>query len=81
MKSETTIIDKEDRHYPDLLKQIKKAPEKLFARGDLKLLNSKCIAIVGSRKCSDYGIKMAQNISRQLLKNGITVVSGLATRN
>lgn len=72
------IIKKEDKDYPKQLLQIKDPPEKLYIRGNEKLLNNKCIAIVGSRVCSEYGVKYAREFSKMLSQEGYTIISGLA---
>lgn len=76
MKDKTITI--EDSIYPALLKQIKNPPQTLYAMGNIELLTSDCVAIVGSRVCSNYGEKMAEKFSYELAKKDITVVSGMA---
>jgi DNA processing protein len=71
----------ENKNYPELLRKIKKPPEQLYALGDVTLLKSNCIAVVGSRHCSEYGNKMAAKFAKSLSESGITIVSGLAIRN
>ncbi|MYY43944.1 DNA-processing protein DprA [Elizabethkingia anophelis] len=57
----------------------KNSPKELFYRGDFSLLETdRRIAVVGSRKVSDLGIKRAEFISKYLVEIGIVVVSGLA---
>ena len=70
-----TILDKE---YPYKLKEIYDPPVVLYTIGDVNLLNSKSIGIVGSRDCSLYGKNVTIYFSRKLASNEITVVSGLA---
>lgn len=66
--------------YSELLRQPEVgAPYVFYYRGNQKLFASDCIAVVGTRACSDYGKRMTQNIAGTLAENGITVVSGLAT--
>lgn len=50
----------------------------LFYAGDLDLARRPAVAIVGSRKVSDAGAKRAWQLARDLVKNGVVVVSGLA---
>ena len=71
-------INFSDKEYPQELLKIKKYPKKLFVKGNVNLLNNKCIAIVGSRNASEYGLKVAKEFAKELSKNNITVVSGLA---
>ena len=72
------IIDKYCSDYPKNLKNISNSPDKLYVIGNEKLLNNRSIAIVGSRKCSEYGVKYAKKFAKEISKEGITVVSGLA---
>ena len=71
-------ITQEDSIYPSLLKQIKSPPEILYAVGNISLLNTNCIAVVGSRKHSEYGQKATKLFVKGLVKNNITIVSGMA---
>lgn len=72
------IIKKEDKAYPELLKEIPDPPEALYCIGDTELLKSKGLAVVGSRKCSEYGRTTAMRIGKTAAGNGITVISGMA---
>lgn len=75
------IIKKEDKNYPDKLRKIKQPPETLYVLGNEKLLQNPSLAIVGSRNCSEYGIKYAKQFSKDIAETGITIISGLAIRN
>ncbi|MCL2342207.1 MAG: DNA-protecting protein DprA [Firmicutes bacterium] len=79
MKYKTINI--EDAEYPDSLRAIHKPPRKLYGIGDVSLLKSNCVAVVGSRHCTDYGYKTAEIFAGSLSGKGVTVVSGLAIRN
>ena len=70
-----TILDEE---YPDSLKQITKPPFVLFYHGDISLLKkeNKC-AVVGSRKCTEYGLYYTNEFVKKLC-NDFVIVSGLA---
>jgi DNA processing protein len=76
--AEFTTIYKEDESYPELLRQIADPPAQLYCRGDISLLNSFCIGVVGTRKASDYGRQACSDIVGHLAASGITIVSGLA---
>ena len=67
-----------DEDYPFLLKQISDPPLILYFSGNKKFLKRPCLAVVGSRKCSRYGLDMARQICRELSAKGLTIVSGLA---
>lgn len=57
----------------------KHAPESLYIEGDHSLLTEGLkIAVVGSRKASELGLKRAAAFAKVLVKNDIIVVSGLA---
>ncbi|MGL4362664.1 MAG: DNA-processing protein DprA [Cellulosilyticaceae bacterium] len=72
------IITIKEEQYPKLLKEIPDAPMCIFVKGNAQALNKPMIAIVGSRKCSEYGFDVAKYLGKMLSLNGITVVSGLA---
>lgn len=72
------IINLFDELYPDKLKNIYDKPVILFAKGNLKLLRKKSIAIVGCRECSLYGKKVALELAFELAKQNICIISGLA---
>ncbi len=75
------IIDINNENYPDTLRDIQEPPRKLYVLGDVALLSKKPLAIVGARKCTEYGRKQGTKFSYNLAKEGITIVSGLAVRN
>lgn len=66
-----------DRDYPEKLKQIEDYPLGLFYRGELPGMN-KAIAIVGSRIPTVYGVEMAGYFARELARNKVSVISGMA---
>src|SRR5581483_4296127 len=73
------VITLEDEDYPELLREIHDPPIALYVRGDLtKAYARPCLAVVGSRRCSTYGVNAAQMLARELAANGITIVSGVA---
>ncbi len=68
-----------DTRYPELLKRISDPPAQLYCRGNIALMDSFCVGVVGTRKASDYGRQACGDIAGQLAQNGVTIVSGLAT--
>lgn len=64
--------------YPNLLKEIDYPPLVLYCKGDISLLNSKCLAIVGTRRPTRYGRETTYMFSSNLARSGLTIVSGLA---
>ncbi|EKE16102.1 MAG: hypothetical protein ACD_11C00030G0010 [uncultured bacterium] len=77
-KENISLITLNDPDYPRLLKEIHNPPYILYIKGDASLLNSPCLAVVGSRKYTSYGHQVANAFGRDLASAGITVVSGLA---
>ena len=68
-----------DEGFPDSLKTISRPPFCLFYHGDISLLDCKMnsIAVVGSRKYSEYGKNCTNNLVKDLAKE-LTIVSGMA---
>ena len=64
--------------YPPRLRDAKYPVELLYFRGAWELTDSPSIAIVGSRKPSEDGVRRAKRLAREAVKCGFTVVSGLA---
>ena len=72
------ILTIDDPAYPAQLRQIKDPPKKLYYAGDLTLLGTRMVAVVGSRKFTAYGRRVAAKIAGRLAACGVTVVSGMA---
>ncbi len=72
------IIEQTDLKYPLKLLEIQNPPKQLYIEGNTELLNMPSIAIVGSRKATDYGRKYAGVFAKKLAKAGICIVSGMA---
>lgn len=73
-----SIVSQLDDAYPQVLKETFDAPAFLFCRGNLSLLNTKCIAIIGTREPSQDGKTIGYNITKWFSNNNWTIVSGLA---
>lgn len=67
-----------DEGYPQLLKQIYDPPIILYYKGQVDVLNTKSLAVVGTRKMTGYGRAVTENFVRGLASAGLTIVSGLA---
>ena len=67
-----------NENYPHRLKQIDKAPVLLYTAGEFTDADEQSIAIVGTRSSSEYGHKATQELVSELVKYGLTIVSGLA---
>ncbi len=68
----------DDEHYPPLLRTIHDPPPLLYVRGDPACLLEAHLAVVGSRRASAAGLRIAQSLSGQLASAGVHVCSGLA---
>ena len=64
--------------YPPRLAGVVAPPPLLYFRGDWSPSDENAIGIVGSRSCTSYGLRIATQLARGLVRAGFTVVSGLA---
>ena len=71
-------IDIESSDFPARLRDILDPPLQLYCMGDISLLNTDSVSVVGSRKYTLYGKTIAEMIGKRLGECGIPVVSGLA---
>ena len=73
------FITYHEKKYPKLLKEIYNPPPLLYFKGNLKENNKENrLAVVGSRKHSNYAQKIIEKILPEIIKNKIEIVSGLA---
>jgi DNA processing protein len=72
------IIPFSDDAYPRALLALYDAPPLLYVKGELPSEGGRCLAVVGTRKPSDYGLSQCRALLRSLAPSGLTVVSGLA---
>jgi len=73
-----TLVTLDDPAYPMRLAEIYDPPLALFVRGELHQADEHCLAIVGTRRPTPYGVRMAERFAREVAQRGITVVSGMA---
>lgn len=71
-------ISYDDEKYPKMLKKIYKPPKKLYIRGNTDNLNTRCLAVIGSRNSTEYGEKWCKYFVKEFVKSDITIVSGMA---
>jgi DNA processing protein len=72
------VLTPGDAGFPPALREIPDAPTLLFAAGRLDLLETPCVAIVGSRSHTRYGGEVCRHFASGLARCGLTVVSGMA---
>ena len=64
--------------FPDRLRCIHNPPYSIYFKGRLPDEHRKAVAIVGTRRCSEYGRSMAEKLGEELAKHQIPVISGMA---
>ncbi|AIT09353.1 DNA-binding protein [Candidatus Francisella endociliophora] len=77
-KPQNHIVTILDKNYPKNLRELPDAPFIIYCSGNLTLLDSPQLAIVGARNYSTYGKNVTDKICHDLSKSKITVTSGLA---
>jgi DNA processing protein len=77
-EQQAVYLTPEDEAYPERLLQIYDPPPVLWVRGDVRQLARPGIAVVGTRQPSPYGAGMAEMLSRDLARRGMTIMSGMA---
>lgn len=70
-----TVLSIGTEGYPPQLENVEKAPRNLYVIGDPKALRE-CVAIVGARKATPYGLGCAETFARMSANKGVCVVSG-----
>lgn len=78
-KNQIELIAMDDARYPSLLRDIPLPPVLLTAQGNLKLMETLTLTIVGARRPSPYSEKVVQTLVERLAPCGFTIVSGFAT--
>ncbi|HEX7587057.1 MAG TPA: DNA-processing protein DprA [Anaerolineae bacterium] len=68
----------DDPDFPRLLRDIPASPFALYVKGELKPEDEWSIAVVGTRRASTYGREVTRQLVGDLVRNHLTIVSGLA---
>jgi len=71
-------VSRNNVRFPSLLKEIPDPPIGIFFIGVLPADNTEKVAIIGSRRCSEYGLLTARLLAQPLAAAGVVVVSGMA---
>lgn len=72
------VLKRGDGLYPKPVARISGSPRFLYLRGDHRLLDTKCVCVIGTRNPSNEGKAYAKETVQELAKHTVTVVSGLA---
>ena len=72
------LLTWDEPEYPQRLREIYDPPPLLYVLGNIELLNRHLISVVGARRPTPYGNKMAERLSQDLADRGLVIASGLA---
>ncbi len=72
------VLTSNDKAYPRRLREIYDFPPVLYEKGELKPEDEWCVAVVGTRRATVYGRQITEEITADLARSKITIVSGLA---
>ncbi|MDO8260280.1 MAG: DNA-processing protein DprA, partial [Candidatus Magasanikbacteria bacterium] len=72
------VVSMVDREYPANLRQITGCPPVLYYKGTILPGDDLAVAVVGSRNATPYGRQVTERLVFDIVKNGLTIVSGLA---
>ncbi len=77
VKNRVQVVTIKDENYPKLLKEIYNPPPLLYFKGKLKT-DELPLAVVGTRKISNYGRQVCEQLVGDLTLSGFSIISGLA---
>jgi DNA processing protein len=77
-RNQVTLLTWGDEDYPENLRNIYDPPSILYLKGNIIKDDRLAVAVVGSRNPTEYGRSATERIGRDLARQGITVVSGMA---
>ncbi len=73
------FVSMEHPDYPRKLETLQEdAPIGLFVKGELPPGDRPSVAMIGARRCSNYGSEMARHFGKLLAQHGVSVISGMA---
>jgi DNA processing protein len=72
------VVTSRDRNYPARLAAAPARPPVLHLLGDHRAVAERCVAIVGTRRASGYGLSIAAELADELARAGAVIISGLA---
>ena len=78
MEADIKKLNFDESDYPPLLRNAVNPPKNIFVRGGFSVFKKPIVAIVGTRKATQEGIKFARETAEDFVRIGFAVVSGLA---
>ncbi len=78
MEAGIEVLTPDSDHWPPAFRDDPEPPPLVFVRGDVSLLASVSVAIVGTRRCTASGTAIARDLGEGVASAGVGVVSGLA---
>jgi DNA processing protein len=76
--AEVTVASWGEDGYPRALKELADPPPVVYRRGDLLECDAQAVAVIGSRRATPYGLRIARTLAGDLARAGVTIVAGLA---
>ncbi len=76
LRGERFSVERGSALYPEMLEDMPQPPERLRGIGNPELLRSACVAVVGARKATPYGISCTELFAGQAAQRNATIVSG-----
>ncbi len=77
-KLKIKIVTYYSEKFPSRLKEINDCPIVLYYYGNINISFTPCVSVIGTRNCDKIGLENARTITKELVKYGITTVSGCA---
>ena len=78
LRDDFSICTQDYFHYQARLRDAKTPLRLFYYKGDINLLETACVSVVGSRQASPEGLERAARLTKALIEAGYTIVSGLA---
>ena len=75
LRGRRNVLDIMSDNYPDALREIARAPQRLYVVGELEALQPG-LAVIGARKATPYGLSCAARFARLAAEKGVTIISG-----
>lgn len=73
---DASIVTVMDDDFPQLLRPLPSCPAMLWFQGNLQCVDQPSVAIVGSRRCTAYGIEQTKTFSTEIASSGMAIISG-----